>query len=84
MEHLSHVALQIVDVDSGLDLGPGETGEVCMRGPQVMPRYHNQPQATADTIDPQGWLHTGDPGHANTRVSVKHQYCVTMVVHCLQ
>jgi long-chain acyl-CoA synthetase len=41
----------------------GETGEVCIRGPILMKGYWNKPEATAEAIDPEGWLHTGDIGH---------------------
>jgi steroid-24-oyl-CoA synthetase len=44
-------------------LGVGETGEVCIRGPILMKGYWNKPEATADAIDGDGWLHTGDIGH---------------------
>ncbi len=46
----------------GRHLGVGETGEVLLRGPIIMPGYWNKPEATAETII-DGWLHTGDVGH---------------------
>jgi acyl-CoA synthetase (AMP-forming)/AMP-acid ligase II len=51
-----------VDPETGRDLGIGETGEVWVRGPQVMKGYLNDPVATAGTVDADGWLHTGDIG----------------------
>jgi acyl-CoA synthetase (AMP-forming)/AMP-acid ligase II len=56
---------KIIDLESGAPLGPGERGEVCVRGPQVMKGYLNRPDATAETIDAEGWLHTGDIGYAD-------------------
>lgn len=50
----------IVDIATGATLPPGESGEICLRGPIVMKGYLNQPEATARTIDAEGWLHTGD------------------------
>jgi acyl-CoA synthetase (AMP-forming)/AMP-acid ligase II len=54
--------MRIVDPVTGADLGEGEAGEVWFRGPQVMQGYLNNPDATAITIDGDGWLHTGDIG----------------------
>jgi acyl-CoA synthetase (AMP-forming)/AMP-acid ligase II len=51
---------RVVDPASGADLGPGRTGELWIRGPQVMRGYRDRPDATAQTVDAGGWLHTGD------------------------
>ncbi|MGO9790289.1 MAG: AMP-binding protein, partial [Solirubrobacteraceae bacterium] len=51
---------RILDISTGEDVVAGEPGELCIRGPQVMKGYLNNPQATALTIDRDGWLHTGD------------------------
>jgi acyl-CoA synthetase (AMP-forming)/AMP-acid ligase II len=53
------VAIRAAD---GTTLGPGEVGEVLTRGPHTMSRYWRRPEATAETIEPDGWLHTGDIG----------------------
>ncbi|MEE2636810.1 MAG: 4-coumarate--CoA ligase family protein [Acidobacteriota bacterium] len=56
---------RIVDVQSGDDAAEGETGEVWVRGPQVMKGYLHNPEATRNMIDTEGWLHTGDIGYAD-------------------
>jgi 4-coumarate--CoA ligase len=53
---------RIVDPESGADLGPGQAGEVWVRGPQVMKGYLNNAEATARTVTADGWLRTGDLG----------------------
>ncbi|GAA0640427.1 4-coumarate--CoA ligase family protein [Streptomyces thermocarboxydovorans] len=59
--------MRIVSLDDpGKDLGPGESGEILIRGPQVMKGYLGRPDATAAMIDGGGgWLHTGDVGHVD-------------------
>ena len=54
---------RIVDPITGKDLDVNEDGELWVRGPQVMAGYLNNPKATADTLDADGWLHTGDIAH---------------------
>jgi long-chain acyl-CoA synthetase len=49
--------------DQGDDLPLGQTGEICVRGPQVMRGYWNRPDETAKVMLPGGWLRTGDVGH---------------------
>ncbi|MGZ4717844.1 MAG: FadD3 family acyl-CoA ligase [Acidimicrobiales bacterium] len=55
------VEVQVVD-EQGNALAAGEAGEVVIRGYNVMQGYFNNPEATASTIDADGWLHTGDVG----------------------
>ncbi len=57
--------VKVVDVDTGELLGPNQKGEICVRGPQIMKGYLNKPDATANTIDSEGWLHTGDIGYVD-------------------
>ncbi len=53
--------LKVVDVVTGEELPPGQEGELCIRGPQVMLGYWNRPEATAEVMK-DGWLLTGDIG----------------------
>jgi acyl-CoA synthetase (AMP-forming)/AMP-acid ligase II len=62
---------RIVDIATGEDAPADEAGELCIRGPQVMKGYLNDPAATARTIDPDGWLHTGDVARVDEHGSVR-------------
>jgi acyl-CoA synthetase (AMP-forming)/AMP-acid ligase II len=55
----------VVDVATGAVLGPNQQGELRVRGPQIMKGYLHRPDATAQTIDADGWLQTGDIGYAD-------------------
>uniref|UniRef100_A0AAU8GBB4 4-coumarate--CoA ligase n=1 Tax=Sparganium stoloniferum TaxID=203643 RepID=A0AAU8GBB4_SPAST len=57
--------LKIVDPETGASLGRNKSGEICIRGEQIMKGYLNDPEATKNTIDKDGWLHTGDIGYVD-------------------
>ena len=50
----------MIDINTGESLGPGTAGELCVKSPAMMLGYANNPEATAATIDLDGWLHTGN------------------------
>lgn len=54
------VEVRIVDPDTNVELKPGETGEICCRGYNVMKGYYKMPDKTKEVIDDDGWLHSGD------------------------
>ena len=54
------VECKIIDPETGVELGDDEPGEFCSRGYNTMKGYYKMPEATAATIDEDGWLHSGD------------------------
>jgi fatty-acyl-CoA synthase len=59
---LPQTEVKVADLLTGMPVSPGEVGELCARGYLVMRGYHDAPEATAETIDTDGWYHTGDLG----------------------
>lgn len=53
----------LLDDPNMLGVGPNITGELWVRGPQIMKGYHNNDKATKETVTPDGWLRTGDIGY---------------------
>ena len=57
---IAGIEVKIVDPETGEALSDGQQGELCSRGHGVMLGYYNMPEKTSESIDPEGWLHTGD------------------------
>jgi fatty-acyl-CoA synthase len=64
---LPHCEVKIVNPETGITVPTGRPGEICARGYSVMKGYFNNPGATANAIDRQGWLHTGDLGSMDSQ-----------------
>ena len=59
---MPHTEMKIVEPKTGKMVSRNETGEICARGYMIMRGYYNNPVATDQTVDEEGWLHTGDLG----------------------
>ena len=55
-----YIECKIVDPDTGEELPDGQNGEFCSRGYNTMKGYYKMPNETRDTVDAEGWLHSGD------------------------
>lgn len=60
---VANTEAKVLDLTSGKELGVGETGEILARGPQIAMAYLDNPTASAETFDKEGYFHTGDVGH---------------------
>lgn len=59
---LPNVKAKVIDTATGEPLGPLADGELCFKTPSVMDGYYNNAAATAEAVDEEGWLHSGDVG----------------------
>ena len=69
----AHVECRIIDPQTGADLPDGQIGEFVARGYNLMKGYYKMPAATAETIDADGWLHTGDLACSELRPDTGHR-----------
>ena len=61
-KNLPHQEVKIVNIETGATVPLAEIGEICFRGYHIMRGYYGQPDKTAETIDANGWLYSGDLG----------------------
>ena len=64
---VAQTEVSIRSVDNNSAVAVGEVGEICARGSCVMLEYNDNPKATSEAVDSNGWLHTGDLGRMDTR-----------------
>jgi long-chain acyl-CoA synthetase len=74
------VEIRCVDTDTGQDVPDGEVGELWIRSIQVMKGYWNNPQATAESIDEDGWFRSGDAGYYRDGYLFLHDRVKDMIV----
>lgn len=60
---VANTVAKVLDLTTGKELGPGETGEILARGPQIAMGYLDNPKASEETFDKDGFFHTGDVGN---------------------
>ena len=57
---LLNTDVRLIEPGTGKEVGVGQPGEICIKGPHVMVGYFNRPEETRQAIDPDGYMHTGD------------------------
>lgn len=67
------IEVKVADVETHERLPQGETGELCLRGYNLMNGYHEKPEKTAEVFDDDGWFHTGDLGFRDERGHVVYE-----------
>ena len=78
---MSHVEGKIVDLKTGETLPAGQVGEICVRGYLVMQGYYRQKELTAESIDGEGWFHTGDLGALDEQgLLTLHGRCKELII----
>lgn len=60
----------MIDVETGVNLPPGKEGELCCKSYGLMKCYLKNPEATMESIDEEGWFHTGDLGYISEKAVV--------------
>ncbi len=77
---MKNVEVRCVDLTTGVDVEPGEVGEIWIRAPQVMQGYWHQPEATAEALTDDGWFKTGDAGYVVDGYLYLHDRVKDMIV----
>lgn len=67
------IEVKVADVDTNEQVPQGETGELCLRGYNLMNGYHEKPESTEAVFDDEGWFHTGDLGYRDERGHVVYE-----------
>ncbi|XP_037270783.2 luciferin 4-monooxygenase isoform X1 [Rhipicephalus microplus] len=80
---MPYVNIKVVDIDSGAKLGPGECGEICVKGPTCFKGYLDAPEATAHVFDDEGYVRTGDTGYYTSRGELYVLDRIKDIIRCM-